>query len=316
MQKLIIEARVNEYARRDANKQVPWLPEEIARDAAECAEAGASIVHYHGRAADGAPDHRFECYRDIALATRAATDALQHPTLGYVTLDAPADERISNIRRLAERPETKPDFAPMDMGSFNVDLYDPAARRYLTQGLIYKNSTETLAHFADVIRGAAMTPYLSTWSVGAMRQIGTFLDMGVLAAPALCCFILTGDSLPAGHPGTPDGLDAHTPFLPKRHRVEWSVCNYNGDLLPLVEKIVREGGHVSIGLGDYPYEEYGKPSNAELIRRVAEAARKLGREVATVAETREMLGMPRTPIAQPFSIGRRGSPAHSDIEAS
>lgn len=292
MQKLIIEARVNEYAKRDVNKKVPWLPEELARDAAECAEAGASIVHFHGRGADGAPDHSFEIYRDIALAMRARTDVLQHPTLGYITLDAPAEERISNIKRLAARPETKPDFAPMDMGSFNVDVYDPEKKRYQTQNLIYKNSTETLAHFAGVIRAAGMAPYLSTWSVGAMRQITTFLDMGVLTAPALCCYILTGDILPAGHPGTAAGLDAHTPFLPKRHRLEWSVCNYNGDLLPLVDKIVAEGGHVSIGLGDYPYEEYGKPSNAELIRKVADIAKKHGREVATVAETRAMLGMP------------------------
>jgi len=291
VQKLIIEVRVNEYADREANRQVPFLPEEIARDAAECAEAGASIVHFHGRTADGAPDHRFECYRDIVLATRAATDLLLHPTLGYVTLEAPAEARIATIRRLAERPETRPDFAPMDMGSFNVDQYDTAAKRYHSEELIYKNSTGTLRHFAGVIRGAGMTPYLSTWSVGAMRQIGTFLDMGVLAAPAFCSFILTGDILPAGHPGTPAGLDAHTAFLPKRHRVEWAACNYQGDLLPLVEKIVREGGHVAIGLGDYPYAEYGRPSNAELVRRVAETARKLGREVASVAEARRIVGI-------------------------
>jgi 3-keto-5-aminohexanoate cleavage enzyme len=291
MRKLIIEARVNEYAMRDDNGQVPWLPEEIARDAAECAEAGASILHFHGRAADGAPDHRYECYRDIVLATRAATDILLHPTLGYVTLDAPAEQRIATIRRLAERPETRPDFAPMDMGSFNVDLYDPETKRYRTQGLIYKNGVDTLMHFAGAIRSAGMTPYLSTWSVGAMRQIGTFLDMGVLAEPAFCCFILTGDILPAGHPGTPEGLDAHTPFLPRRHRVEWAACCYNGDLLPLVEKIVREGGHVAIGLGDHPYAEYGRPSNAELIRRVADIANKHGREVASVADVRKMLAM-------------------------
>jgi 3-keto-5-aminohexanoate cleavage enzyme len=292
MQKLIIEARVNEYASRRRNARVPWLADEIARDAAECRQAGASILHFHGRAADGAPDHRFECYRDIMLAARAASDLLLHPTLGAAELDAPAAARIAVVRRLAERPETRPDFAPMDMGSVNFDLYDPAAKRYATSGVIYRNGTDTLAHFAGAIRGAGITPYLSTWTVGAMRQIGTFLDMGLLAAPAFCCFILTGDILPAGHPGTPAGLDAHTPFLPRNHRVEWAACHYNGDLLPLVEKIIAEGGHVSIGLGDWPYEEYGRPSNAELVHRVAETARRLGRGVASVEETRAILGMP------------------------
>ena len=82
MQKLIIEVRVNEYASRRGNPRVPWLSAEIARDAAECRAAGATILHFHGRGPDGAPDHRFECYRDVILAAREACDILLHPTLG------------------------------------------------------------------------------------------------------------------------------------------------------------------------------------------------------------------------------------------
>ena len=292
MQKLVIEARVNEYAMRDGTPHIPYMPDEIARDAAECREAGAAILHFHGRMPDGAPDHRFECYRDTILAIRARCDALIHPTLGYVTLDATAGQRIANILRLAEDPATKPEFAPMDMGSTNVDWYDPVARAYTTKGLIYRNGTDTLEHFAHVIHANAMTPYLVAWNIGFTRQIGAFLDMGLLHAPAYVCFCLTDGVMLAGHPGTPEGLDAHTRFLPAGHRIEWTVCNFNGDLLKLTEKIITEGGHVSIGLGDYPYAEYGRPTNAELIRRVVDQARSLGREVATPAEARAMLGVP------------------------
>ena len=38
MDPLIIEARVNEYATRNRNKNIPWLPSEIARDATACHE--------------------------------------------------------------------------------------------------------------------------------------------------------------------------------------------------------------------------------------------------------------------------------------
>lgn len=65
----------------------------------------------------------------------------------------------------------------------------------------------------------------------------------------------------------------------------------DGDLLRVTEKIIREGGHISIGLDDYPYAEHGAPTNAELIRRVREQAHSLGREVASVDETRAMLGV-------------------------
>src|SRR6186713_752856 len=98
---LIIEVRVNEYAMRDGNPAVPWTTREIAEDAAACRAAGASIVHFHGRADDGAPDHRFEPYRDTMLAIRDGSDILIHPTLGYVNLDASAEERLSNVMRLA-----------------------------------------------------------------------------------------------------------------------------------------------------------------------------------------------------------------------
>ena len=71
----------------------------------------------------------------------------------------------------------------------------------------------------------------------------------------------------------------------------YTFDDYHGDLLRVTEKIIREGGHISIGIGDYPYAEHGAPSNAELIRTVRQQAEAFGREVASVADTREILAM-------------------------
>ena len=54
--KMIIEARINEYAMREENRHVPWTPDEIAETAARCRQAGASIVHFHARKPDGSPE--------------------------------------------------------------------------------------------------------------------------------------------------------------------------------------------------------------------------------------------------------------------
>ena len=62
MEKLIIEARVNEYAMRKVNAKVPWTAAEIGADAALCRAAGAAIVHFHARQEDGAPSHDAEVY--------------------------------------------------------------------------------------------------------------------------------------------------------------------------------------------------------------------------------------------------------------
>ena len=137
VKKLIIEARINEYQSRDQNPHVPWLAQEIGEDAARCREEGASVVHFHARQADGSPDHSAETYAQAIREVRSRSDILVHPTLGYVTLDAGPEQRLAPVLELARDPQTRPDFAPMDMGSVNVDWYDPRALRFDTQGLVY-----------------------------------------------------------------------------------------------------------------------------------------------------------------------------------
>jgi 3-keto-5-aminohexanoate cleavage enzyme len=87
------------------------------------------------------------------------------------------------------------------------------------------------------------------------------------------------------------GLQAHLDFLPKDKDVEWTVVNFGGNLFALAGAIIQLGGHISIGLGDYTYNEIGMPTNAELVSRIAQMARDLGREVATPEEAKAILGM-------------------------
>lgn len=291
MKKLIIECRVNEYAPRDRNPHVPWSTAEIARDAAAVREAGASMVHFHARKADGSPEHAYEAYRDTVRAIRGATDLLIHPTLGYVTLNAPAQERLSHIRRMVE-DGTPPDIAPMDMGSTNVSVLDEQGR-YIPEleERVYQNSTATLHYFADHIRRYRLKPYLQIWNLSFMREMERFWKLGWLDGPVFAEFVCTDNHCIGGHPGTAKGLQAFIDFLPEGVPVEWTVCNYGGNLLGLVAQAISQGGHVSIGLGDYHYAELGTPTNADLVRRVADIARSLGREVATPAEARQILAI-------------------------
>ena len=98
MRKLIIEARVNEYMdRAQGNPNVPYTPAEIAADAVACRKAGAAVLHFHARTADGAPEHSAASYADTVKRIRASSDILVHPTLGYVTLDQTAEARLDHI---------------------------------------------------------------------------------------------------------------------------------------------------------------------------------------------------------------------------
>ena len=62
-------------------------------------------------------------------------------------------------------------------------------------------------------------------------------------------------------------------------------------LFPIAAAAMERGGHISIGLGDYPYRELEYPTNAGLVTRICQLARDMGREVATPAEARELLGI-------------------------
>jgi 3-keto-5-aminohexanoate cleavage enzyme len=73
--------------------------------------------------------------------------------------------------------------------------------------------------------------------------------------------------------------------------------SYGGNLFGLAAAIISQGGHISIGLGDHPYNELGMPTNADLIRRIVSIAHECGREVATPAEAWQLLN-PREGAAQ------------------
>ena len=292
MDKLIIEARVNEFTMRErGNPHVPYTTDEIVADALACREAGAAVLHFHARKTDGSPDHATEAYARTVAAIRRASDIMVHPTLGDVTLDAGPEQRLAHILEMAKDAATGPHMAPADMGSLNVDVFNPQARRFETTERVYKNSTATLAYFCENMRRVGVKPYLSCWNIGFTRCAAAFIDMGLVDEPAYVGFVLTDNTFLGGHPGTLKGLQAHLDFLPSEKRIVWTAMNYGGNLFALAGAIIAMGGHISIGIGDYPYPELGLPDNATLVRRVVEIARDIGREVATPAEAKAILGI-------------------------
>ncbi len=292
--KLFVEVRCNEYTGRRENPHVPWSPEEIAADAADCREAGAAILHFHARdPKTGAPAHAPDLYGETIRRVRAACDVLVNPTLGAVTVPDPK-QRVSHIQVLARDPATRPDLAPVDLGSFNLDPWDAERRRFAVEDLVYATSVAGLREIIGTIRAAGVLPQAVLWSVGSARLLGAFLEMGVLAAPVTAQLVLSA-SLLSAHPASVRGLHALADFVP-RVPLTWSVMNGGGSLLPLVGAAIEAGGHIAIGLGDYAYPELGKPTNADLVREVARIARACGRELATPAAARELLGLGVRPM--------------------
>lgn len=287
MEKLIIEVRVNEYALRNQNRNVPWTAEELGRDADEVQAAGASIIHFHARNADGSPTHATSDYAAAIKAIREASDLLVHPTLGQITV-SDVSERVRHVCELAADPLLAPDICPIDTGSTNIDIYDHDAGAFRSGDKTYVNATETLLGFADTFRASGVRPCLVAWGIPFLRTMDAMLEMGRLDEPAYVLLYHSEGGLLGAHPATAAGLRAYLDCLPRRD-LQWTVGCKGGNLFALAASAIRTGGHVAIGIGDYAYPELGCPTNAELVREVVRLARILGREVATPEEAREIL---------------------------
>ena len=290
MKKLIIEVRINEYAMRDENPHVPWTPEEIGREARAIQDAGASIVHFHARAADGSPAHGLEDYAAPIRAIRANSDLMINPTLGQITKGGKL-ERISHIQAFANDPILKPEIVGLDPGSTNIDIFDQQNRRFVSDGKVYVNSHETLIAFTERFRTLGIKAALACWSIPFLRSAAALMDMDLVAEPGYILFVHGEGGQLGAHPATPEGLRAYTDHLPKNRKHEWTVCCKSGNLFPIALSAIAQGGHIAIGIGDYAYPELGYPTNAQLVQEIVKLAKTVGREVATPAEARSILGI-------------------------
>ncbi len=291
MKKMILEARVNEYAMRGRNPHVPWTADEIAETAARCRDEGAAIVHFHARDEDGSPLHTVEAYAEIIRKIRSKSDILVHPTLGWFSNDGDPAGRVDCVTTLALDPATKPDIAPIDTGSTNLETYDAEKRSFSFADRVYMNRTDTLEVYAREFRRSGIKPEIVCWSVGFIRRALALMDMGLVAEPAYFLLNMTDGPYLTGHPGTPAGLRAHLQFLPPDRTIEWTANIVGGNLLDLAEAVAEQGGHLAPGIGDYPYVELGCPSNEEVVRMAARTARSAGRELASPDDVRQMLDM-------------------------
>ncbi|MCH7553233.1 MAG: 3-keto-5-aminohexanoate cleavage protein, partial [Chloroflexi bacterium] len=103
MHKLIIEVALNELASKEQNPNVPYSPEDVARDAVACAKAGAAIIHFHARDATTGEQlwSSAETYAKAIKLIRRECDALLYPTYRS---GVPKEERIAHVLALADDP--------------------------------------------------------------------------------------------------------------------------------------------------------------------------------------------------------------------
>jgi 3-keto-5-aminohexanoate cleavage enzyme len=256
---------------KEANPNLPETPAEIGRAAAAVEEAGASIVHVHARTANGERSFETERFAEIDAAIRRYADDLviQHSTGGT---GVPDEKRHRPLRT-----DPPPEMASLDMGPLN--RYDHLTSEN-TRGLV-----DSL-HAEMVDRG--IKPELEVFNDGHMNEVYGLLDRRELADPVYATLIFGGGTTTRPRPrnflNAIDNLPAGAAF---------NTLGFGPHQLPFATMGVLFGGHVRVGLEDNVYYRRGElaESNAQLVERVAGLAERLGREVASPAQAREILNL-------------------------
>jgi uncharacterized protein (DUF849 family) len=151
------------------------------------------------------------------------------------------------------------------------------------------NAPETIQGLARAMRERGIVPELEIFEFGMLDYAHHLIKEGVLGTP-LYGNILLGSlgTLSA----TPYNLAAMVRNLPEN--MVWSATGIGRFQFQVNAMALSMGGHVRVGLEDnlwYDDVRTLQATNAGLIDRIVQLARAMGREIATPAEARVMIGM-------------------------
>ena len=251
----------------------PFLPTRVV-EIVECAqrvrEAGAAIVHLHARNPDQSPSYDPALYCELVDQIRQTTDLIVCVSL--------SGRFVPDVNQRAAALAAHPDLASLTLGSMN----------FATQPSL--NSPETIRELAARIYAAGAVPELEIFEAGFINFASYLIRKEVLRPPHYFNIIL--GSLGAA-PLDLIGLGHMVTLLPPG--AIWSVGGLGVYQLDANVMSLAAGGHVRVGLEDNIYYDRHKTDpadNVRLIARIARIAREMGREPATPAEARQIMGLP------------------------
>jgi len=288
--KLIITVTVDSSMSYPGNRLMPPIEDvdAIGQQYIDAVNAGASICHHHGIhymekeiQADGRRLSRidFDGWRRLTEKIRSVgTD----PLIQYGIASARLPEKIKLL-------EQKPD---MMSYAFNVhDEFFQPDPAYPAVEMYAIHPRDELETFSQAALEHGVKPEIECFYTGAFWNMEFIRRKGLLVNPVWATLFF-GWQGGAWTPPTHDAVLFMVHHLPAQ--VNWSVSVMDAAtqwrLMPLV---IAMGGHVRVGWEDNPYLPNGEVarSNADLVKVVVEMARSIGREVASPAEAREIIGL-------------------------
>lgn len=270
------------------NPNIPVSAEEIARDVAAVAAAGATMVHLHVRDPE-TKQESWEKERFVEVVDRIrdqGTDVIINLTTAVGTrvafdldnpnqLDASQTDFWHPDRRLEHIEAAMPDVCSLDVPIMNYN------------DTPYCNLPPHVTHMAKRLQELKVKPEIEAFDVGDLWRTQEYIEEGIFDAPPLIQLCM---GVKYGIPATTRGIVAMCDMMPEG--AVWGGFGIGPKQMPMVAQCILMGGNVRVGLEDNLYLERGVPAtNAQLVERAVEIIERMGSNVTSVADARKTLNL-------------------------
>ena len=285
MDKAILTCALTGVLTDPAQHPVPVTPAQMAAEARDAFNAGAAIMHVHLRRQQPGQGHLPSWEPDVA---QAVCDAIRAACPGVVinlstgVVGSDVSGPVACIRRV------RPEIAACNAGSLNyLKIRDDG--RWAWPPMVFDNPVEKVQQMLDVMAECGTHPEFECFDVGIVRSVAMYQKAGMVQGVPELNFVM---GVASGMPCDADLLALLPRYAPPGAIWQTTLIG-RGEIWPVHQKTADLGGMLRTGLEDTFYLPGGERArgNGALIEALARCARNAGRDVASPAEARALLGL-------------------------
>lgn len=269
---------------------VPVTPAQMAAEARDAFNAGASIMHVHLRMQEEGMGHMPSWDPNVAESVvgairDACPGVIINLTTGVIGKDISGPAAC--IRRV------RPEIAACNAGSLNyLKIKDDG--QWAWPPMVFDNPVAKVQQFLDVMAECDVHPEFECFDVGIVRSVGMYLKAGMLGPGMGRPEYNLVMGVASGMPCDPDLLALLPRWMAPGSAWQATLIGRQ-EIWPVQQKVAELGGMLRTGLEDTFYLPDGSRAtgNGVLVEALAACARRAGRSVASPAQARQLLGLRR-----------------------
>ena len=285
-EKAVVTCALTGVLTNPAQHPVPVTAAEMAAAAREAFDAGASVMHVHFRQQTPGLGHMPTWEPDVA---EEITTAIRAACPGVIINQSTGVFGSDISGPVACMNRIRPEIAACNAGSLNY-LKVRRSGQWAWPPMLFDNPVEKIQRFLDAMAAVGSRPEFECFDVGIVRSIGMFRQAGLTPDGLLELNFVMG--VASGMPSDPALLELLVGYRPPDSL--WQVTAIGRqEIWALHRRAAELGGHLRTGVEDTFYLPDGSRcrGNGDLIDSMVAIARQVGREIASPAEARQLLGL-------------------------